>query len=121
MFFSLIEAYTPWHLRLLAFFNAPDALANKPGAFQDLHGNQHYLQYDQVLEGVFPELQGRRRFYDQMLSVLERDALVFDIPAAATVSRRADGTWHIHGLDKVLTQEGRDFVRFVRSPESTLK
>jgi hypothetical protein len=117
VFLSLIEAYTPLHLRLLAFMDDPSRWTSERGAFKKLHVGAHHLGYDQILEGVFPGLKGRRRFYDQVLSVLERDALISDVPAGATVHVGADGECNI-GFRRMLTPEGREFLRFVTAPDA---
>lgn len=117
VFLSLIEAFTAWHLRLLAFVHDPARWANERGAFKNLHVGGHHLPYDQIFEGVFSGLKGRRRFYDQVLSVLERDALISPVPAGATVHVGADGKCNIN-LHGMLTPEGREFLCFVTAPDA---
>jgi hypothetical protein len=123
VFLSMIEAYTPWHLRLLAFFDGPASLANERGAFEDLREGPYRFNYDRIVEGVFPELRGRRRFYDQVLDVLERDGLISNVPMEWTIYRGPDGAWHVQGMrdeltTHVLTPEGREFLRFITAPQA---
>ena len=117
VFLSLIEAYTPWHLRLLAFMDDPSRWANERDAAKSLHLGAHHLTYDRIFEGVFSGLKGRRRFYDQVLSVLERDALITVVPAGATVHVGANGECKI-GFHRILTPEGREFLSFVTAPDA---
>lgn len=73
IFLNHVDNLTPWHLRILTFFDGP----------QDW-GRRHEITYPtwmsgspgRVLEHSMPELAGARGFYDQIVSDLEQRGLM---------------------------------------------
>ena len=106
MFLNYVDDLTPWHLKVLALFNDPAAW-----------GKEHGIRYpswsaggpSSVLEHSFPELQGKREFYDQLTRDLDTRGLL-----------RADGihtTMTAHGMFASRTTDfGKAFLRFVSKP-----
>jgi hypothetical protein len=102
IFLEHVDALTPWHLRILAYFDNPQEWAS--------HHNIHFPQWtagapSQALEIAIPELTGRRQFYDVICASLERRQLL------------GSG---IHGmmtgqgmLAQRTTSHGRDFLAFI--------
>ena len=73
MFLNFIDELTPWHLRLLHFFDDPETW-----------GSQHNINYpnwnsggpDTILEFTFEELRGQGDFYDQLVRDLHYRGLM---------------------------------------------
>lgn len=106
IFLNLIDSLTPWHLRILRFFQAPEQ-----------HGRAKRLTPDSwmmgapstVVEQYFPELKGRRDFYDLVVSDIHARGL-FSIPDLHT-------TMSPQGMfTKRTTALGDEFLQFVTSP-----
>jgi hypothetical protein len=109
MFLSLVEQFTPWHLRLLTPFQNPAEWAQK-------HGNDFKSIYMQGISGIlelaYPELSGRREFYDQVWNDLSQKGLVN--------TDSLHGTMTSAGLTAKRTSDlGDSFLQFLTSPEST--
>jgi len=68
MFLWYIETLTTWHIKMLKFFEAPMQMAAQHGARTDY---SFAGALTQPLEEVYPELLGRRDFYDQLARDLE--------------------------------------------------
>jgi hypothetical protein len=64
VFMNYIETLTAWHLGILKFFEAPLRLAAAHGA-RTSYSIAGALSH--VLEDCFPQLRGRRDFYDQIV------------------------------------------------------
>ena len=108
LFISLIDAYTPWHLRILTFVSDKEAVADKRGKLPFPSWSAGGVSA--VLEHVYPELVGRRSFYDLIVSDLHRAGLV-------TI-----GTFHTMGtadgymLAKQSSDMGDRFLAFIAGP-----
>lgn len=103
MFLGYVDRLTEWHLRVLRFFESPTAFVgpNTLGSGALSH----------VLERTFPELRGRREFYDQVAR---------DLHSLGFLNSAAD-VLHVmmsdHGLQaKRTTATGERFLNFIRSP-----
>jgi hypothetical protein len=71
IFLRYIDELTVWHLRILQLFqNPPMHLAFKGIKTGYVSGGS-----SQVLENVYPELEGRREFYDQVVADLNSRGL----------------------------------------------
>ena len=72
IFLRYIDELTVWHLRVLQLFqNPPLHLESKGIKTAYLMGGS-----SQVLEDIYPELQGRREFYDQVVADLNARGLL---------------------------------------------
>lgn len=67
MFLNFVDTFTPWHLRILKFFDNPQEWGRKSGI---TYPNWSMGGPSTVLEHTFPELRGRRDFYDQIVKDL---------------------------------------------------
>lgn len=106
MFLNMIDVLTPSHLRILKLFQAPETYANAKGV-----GLSHMSMggHGQVIETVFPELRGKREFYDTLIRDLFSRGL--------TTVERTGVTMTGHGLiAKRTTQLGDEFLRFIAPP-----
>jgi hypothetical protein len=106
MFLSLIDQFTPWHLRILKLFQDPASWAAKDGARM---GSVHMAGVVNVLERSFPELVNRRTFYDQVWADLYQRGLVNTNSLHTKMTRE--------GLaDQRTTDLGNQFLRFIEEP-----
>jgi hypothetical protein len=65
MFLSFIDTLTVWHLKLLDLFNDPQAYIQK----QNLQFSNNSMEaISHLIENAFPELRGRRDFYENRFS-----------------------------------------------------
>lgn len=73
MYLRWVEELTVWHLRILQLFDDPAAWFSATGrsAPEGFAGS-----LSQVLETAYPELRGRRSFYDQVWNDLRHHGLV---------------------------------------------
>jgi len=74
VFVSLIDRYTPWHLRILRFFHNPLELSAQKG----MKPENYYIggSRAQTLETYYPEMRGQRQFYDILVKDLHADGLL---------------------------------------------
>lgn len=108
MYLALVDQFTPWHLRLLALFQNPAEWAQEHNT--DLKSIYMGGIVD-VLETAFPELKGRRDFYDQVWADLYQKGLVTTESLHATMTSA--------GLIEKRTSElGDNFLLFLRAPQS---
>lgn len=108
MFLSYIETLTTWHIRMLKFFEAPMRMAAARGARTDYSIAGALAQ---PLEEVYPELRGRRDFYDQIARDLKTRGFL----------NSADDVLHVmmssSGMDAKRTTDMADrFLAFIKSP-----
>jgi hypothetical protein len=108
MFLSYIETLTTWHIRMLKFFEAPMRMAAARGARTNYSFTGALAQ---PLEEVYPELRGRRDFYDQIARDLKTRGFL----------NSTDDVLHVmttgSGLDAKRTTEMVDrFLAFITSP-----
>jgi hypothetical protein len=104
IFLDYIDEFTPWHLRILAFFDAPVEWARAQGiVLPDPHW--YAGSPSQALEKAMPELVNRRQFYDVVVAGLENRKLL------------GGG---IHGMSTVqgmiaqrTSPHGREFISFI--------
>jgi hypothetical protein len=76
IFLNHVDNLTPWHLRILAFFDDPIDW-----------GQTHHITYPNwtmgaaslVLEQSMPELAGQRGFYDQIVNDLQQRGLLANV------------------------------------------
>lgn len=102
MFINFIDIFTSWHLRILKFIDKPQE-AGTP--YQKFSINSEST----VLEDNFPELKGRRAFYEQIL----KDLFVRGL----TNTESLDLAMSLQGIfTPKTTVMGREFINFVTSP-----
>lgn len=105
MYLALVDRLTPWHLRILDLFNDPIAWESRN------HGNlpRNMMGGREItLLAAFPELEGQRVLYDQIIRDLYSSGLI--------------GTDSIRGmvtnaglLQSITTDAGKQFLRFITS------
>ena len=105
IFLNYVDALTPWHLKLLAYFDDPTTWANSHGMTFP-NPNWYSGSPAQALETAMPGLAGRRAFYDVIISGLEQRGLL--------------GGGGIHGMVTAVgmlaqrtTPLGRQFLSFI--------
>ena len=107
-FVALVDEFTVWHLLILKLFQGPVQWAEEHNHdFPSMHTSS----LSNTLESAFPKLKGRRSFYDQVWSDLNRRGLV--------------STDSLHGmmtasgaLSKRTSDIGDAFLHFIEKPES---
>ena len=106
MFLTFIDTFTVWHIRLLKLFDDPQRWSNANNKILD---NLDMGGLDLVLEKAFPELIGKKNFYDQIWRDLYSHGLVNIEDLHSTIWRGM--------LDKRTTELGMQFINFVQSPK----
>ena len=108
MFVGYIDALTGWHIRLLRFFQAPMQMAARCGARTDYSFAGALAQ---PLEDVYPDLRGRRDFYDQITR---------DLAARGFLSSNPDVLYTMmtsSGMSAKRTTDTADrFLTFISAP-----
>lgn len=95
MFLNFVDDFTEWHIRLLRLFNAPPPVPGLSGG-----------GLSTVLEHHYPQLRGRREFYDQVWRDLYVRGLVHAEHMHHTITGR--------GLtQQQTTPMGVDFLKFI--------
>ena len=108
LFISWIEALTPWHLRLLKFFDDKEAVARSREKLP--FPNWHSGGVSTVLEHVHPELSGRRAFYDLLTTNLHSRGLI------TIDSLHVTGTVDGYMLARQTSELGQRFLSFIETP-----
>lgn len=107
VFLSLVDQFTVWHLRLLKLFQDPEGWARK---HNHDYGSIYAGGLSLILESAYPELRGRRDFYDQ----LWRDLYLRGLVNTDTLH----GMTTVSGLmAKRTTDLGDRFLAFIEEPE----
>jgi len=105
MFLNFVDTFTVWHLRLLKLFSDPQQWAAEHNhEFPDLMGG-----LSSILESAFPELHGKRAFYDQVWRNLYQRGLVNTESLHTTMTGRGL-------MSKRASELGTQFLRFVEEP-----
>ena len=108
VFLNFVDTFTVWHLKILDLFQDPQSWAlRNEYKFRDMSmgGRSH------VLEMAFPELQGKRDFYDMIWSDLYQRRLVGSDSLHVTMS----GTGLFQGC---VSNIGNEFLFFIRAHET---
>ncbi len=111
MFLDFVDTFTPWHLRMTKYLDDPASWCKQYGV--------NYGQFmaggiSSVLELAFPELKGRRDFYDQLARDLHTRGLISTEGLHTTMT--ADGM-----VASRTTEMGKRFLRFVSEPTAAME
>jgi len=106
IFLRLMDELTPWHLRLLKFFENPRKYGETLGV---IYPTWTVGGPSIVLEHTFGEMKGRRDFYDQIARDLHNRGLLTSADLHVTMT--ASGMFGGRASDL-----GRSFLAFVTSP-----
>jgi hypothetical protein len=105
MFLNFVDVFTPWHIRILVFFNDPKEYCQRNNV------NVSSLAMgppSSVLEQAFPSL--RRDFYDQITKDLYHRGLAFDVNSLHVMTSEG-------GLFAPrITTMGKKFLKFISAP-----
>lgn len=106
MFLSFVDAFTPWHVRILEFFDDPSEWMKS-----------HHITFAIVMGGpssalvrAFPELVNKRSFYDQIVRDLASHGLINQGEWLHTTMSE-DGM-----LASRTSDMGKNFIRFISKP-----
>ena len=106
MFLNFIDELTPWHLRLLRFFDAPETWGSRHNIS---YPNWHDGSPGNLLEFTFEELRGQRDFYDQIV----RDLYYRGLMSIDSLHTRMT----VRGMfDSRTTEMAKGFLAFILSP-----
>lgn len=108
MFLDAVDTLTTGHLRMLAYFD-------NPRAWVATHGIQ-FPNYSmggaaEPLEHTFPELKGKRPFYDVLYNELASRGFLDGNATSLHISLTGEGM-----VGSRTTQMGKQFIRFITSP-----
>lgn len=108
IFINYIDTLTPWHLRVLKFFENPRVWGEGVGIE---YPNWSSGGPSAVLEHTFPELSGRRELYDQIVKDLHSRGLMNTENLHMTMTES--------GMFASRTTElGKKFIKFITLEES---
>lgn len=109
MFLGYIDELSTWHIRLLVFLQNPLKLVN------ERKGRTEYYMgsISQPLEEVYPELRGKREFYDQIMRDLRSRGFINSSADVLHTTMTASTS----GMFAKRTTETADrFLSFITSP-----
>ena len=106
IFLNLVDSLTPTHVRLLRLFDDPQGHAEEKSISYD---NAITGSLSQLIEDVFPELQGRRDFYNQVV----RDLHASGLSGASDTGVMISGSGM---LGRRTTTWARQFIQFISDP-----
>jgi len=103
-YLKLVDTLSEWHLRILGLFQDPPAWFQQAG--QQMRNRVTMSSLEGVLTEAFPELRGRRVFYQQVWR---------DLHAQGLVARESlQGTMSAAGASaRQTTEMGDDFLEFI--------
>lgn len=104
MFDSLIDRLTPWQIRLLALFDDPESWLEERGIAASRYSKGSAAQ---LLEDTFPQMEGRRDFYDHMVRDLYNAGLFLADSLHVSISPKG-------ALAQRTSSFGRTFLEFLR-------
>jgi hypothetical protein len=108
MYLSYVDTLTVWHIKLLDLFSHPPGYIAKHNVASPV-GTRTMGTLGHLVEGVFPELDGKRDIYDLIWKDLYSKALV-DTDALHVLMS-------VNGLfAKRTTEIGNLFLDFIRNP-----
>lgn len=106
-FLRYIDELTVWHIRILLLFqDPPRALAAKGRRADYMMGGA-----GQVIEDMYPELRGRRDFYDQVAADLYARGFLNSPPGFLSTTMSGSGM-----VAKRTTALADAFLAFIKSP-----
>lgn len=114
MYLNFVDELTPWHLRLLRFLDDPKGWIAKN---QIVLPSWSSWQVGMVIETVFPALESRREFYDQLGRDLHSRGLT-DI-ANFHVAIKSSGLLgqNANNFGRSTTDMGQGFISFITQPK----
>jgi hypothetical protein len=106
VFLNFVDTLTPWHLRILKFFDDPQEWGRRNSI---TYPSRSMGGASTVLEDTFPQLKGRRDFYDQIVKDLYVRGLMDTESLHVTVTAQGMFAPHTTGM-------GKQFIDFITSP-----
>jgi len=107
MFLAFVDIFTVWHIRLLSLFANQNEWANKTGkTLPGLYPGGVYI----FIESVFPDLEGRQSFYEQIWRDLHIRGLVTPESLQSLDISEAFAPRRVSDL-------GRKFLKFISEPD----
>lgn len=108
MFLNYIDSFTSWHLKLLYFCYNPQ---NWVKVQKIKEPNWNETSDDQVIVHCFPELEGKKDFYRNVLSdLIRRDLLNYSVVGMHKPSFTIEENF------RKSTNLGKQFIEYVKDP-----
>ena len=112
MFLHFVDEFTPWHLKVLKFFEHPRKWEAREGISYPAKPIGKTVSQD--LENAFPELSGKSEFYEQVVKDLSSRGLM---DVASWGFADSSGRMGAQGVfDSHTTAMGQQFISFITSP-----
>jgi hypothetical protein len=111
MFLNFIDTFTPWHIKILKFFQNPTEWMQ---AHNIMVPAISMGGVNTVLENAFPEISERRDFYTQVIHDLDTRGLT-DVSGALNVMMTASGMYSPR-----IKSLGNQFLEFITNPMKDL-
>ena len=112
MFLHMIDSFTPWHIRLLAYFNDPLGFTKARGVTYD----REWPAFVKVMRDTFPELKSRMYHEDLPFFLLVRN----DLRARGLLSSDSGESYDAYDPKKVrrktTSELGDSFLSFISCP-----
>lgn len=108
MFLNFVDSFTPWHIRILSFFNNGERIA--VGVKDKIEGDTRRVWF--ALETLFPELEMFKDFFDQVVIDLHARGLSL----LESVDNHARIYTAAAGKKELTTPLGKMFLKFINSP-----
>jgi hypothetical protein len=108
MFLNYVDTFTPWHIRILEFFDDPKDWARRRSiTLPEFMGG---AQSD-ILESAFPELANKSDFYKQVVKDLSDRGLMNNGQTLNVIMT------HNGAVASRTTNAVKDFLQFIKSPQ----
>ncbi|MBC8357946.1 MAG: hypothetical protein ISS41_09815 [Candidatus Aminicenantes bacterium] len=114
MFLNFVDELTPWHLRILNFFNNPKEWGEKHGINYDLLDLRFGYSSVKVLIKIFPQLLEKQEFCE----IIIRDLLSKKLLSGEALDRVLPED---HIFTSSTSDFGKQFIQFITSPFEEVK
>jgi len=109
IFLNFVDILTPWHLRILRFFNNPKEWLHNHEIKVDINDLPFGYSSVKVLERIFPKLQNKGNFCE----IIVRDLLTKDLLSGDAITRVLPED---HIFSPGTSELGKQFIQFITSP-----
>jgi hypothetical protein len=108
LFVSWIDQFGPWHLKILALFDDPEARVRLSDVLFP-NTKREEMCREKILLAAFPQLKGKQQLYRLLVMELHRLGLL--------ENNNLQDPLHDEIFRRMTTDTGRDFLAFIKTPE----